>query len=486
MTDIEQIFFEGQCKRETSDCKSPEHLNTSTMSEESQACLNSAECSLSSIFYQLIRVAIGTQETLSRSPSADEWGELYAMAKKQSLVGICFAAVQRLTGVKDSIHHTPYTIHLPEVLYLTWLGMAVKIQQRNEVINQQCAVLGKRLEVKGYRYAILKGQGVASLYQISSEGLEVRGLSGLRQSGDIDVWVLDKSIPELVEYVKGLGVSYKATAAHVECQLFDDTDVELHSVPAFMRNFHTNRKLVQWFNRSEGSIVESNLGFYVPSVEFNLVYMMVHMYHHVLFEGLGLRQLMDYYFVLRQFQKVSEFQRVSSGEDLTKTIKTPEGSASACDDEIKSQLSSSSSQTSADSNAVGLDPSGKKQQKQLSIPSVLAVLDSLGMKRFAQGIMWIIAHVFANDNSDDNDNFFLGIESNEKVGRLLLDEIMTGGNFGHYDEKNKGLHGGTAIGRSLCGLKRNMKFFSLAPWEILCSPLWSTWHWYWRKKREYI
>ena len=424
------------------------------------------------LFFELIRVAIGTQETLSRPPSADEWGELYAMAKKQSLVGICFAGVQRLTGVEDSIHHTPYTINLPEVLFFTWLGMAVKIQQRNEVVNQQCAVLGKRLEVKGYRYAILKGQGVGQLY--------AEHLLGLRQSGDIDVWVLDKSIHELVEYVKGLGVSYKATAAHVECQLFDDTDVELHSVPAFMRNFHTNRKLVQWFNRSKGSIVESDLGFNVPSIEFNLVYMMVHMYHHVLFEGLGLRQLMDYYFVLRQFQKVSEFQRVSSGEDLTKTIKTPEGSASACDDEIKSQFSSSSSQTSADSNAVGLDPSGKKQQKQLSIPSVLAVLDSLGMKRFAQGIMWIMKEVFALEDRN------LICKASEKYGRLILEDVMAGGNFGHHDEKNKGLHGGTAIGRSLCGLKRNMKFFSLGPWEILCSPLWSTWHWYWRKKREYI
>ena len=65
MNDINEIFFEVQCKRETSDCKSSEHLNTSTMSEESQACLNSAECSLSSIFYQLIRVAIGTQAGLS-------------------------------------------------------------------------------------------------------------------------------------------------------------------------------------------------------------------------------------------------------------------------------------------------------------------------------------------------------------------------------------------------------------------------------------
>lgn len=41
-------------------------------------------------------MSLGTRICLSHSPSADEWGELYKMAKKQSLVGVCFAGVQKL------------------------------------------------------------------------------------------------------------------------------------------------------------------------------------------------------------------------------------------------------------------------------------------------------------------------------------------------------------------------------------------------------
>ena len=63
-------------------------------------------------FFELIQVAIGTRICLSQTPSADEWGELYAMAKKQSLVGVCFAGVQRLQQQRQEP---------PEMLYLTWM-----------------------------------------------------------------------------------------------------------------------------------------------------------------------------------------------------------------------------------------------------------------------------------------------------------------------------------------------------------------------------
>lgn len=148
----------------------------------------------------------------------------------------------------------------------------------------------------------------------------------------------------------------------------------------------------------------------------------MHIYHHVLFEGLGLRQVMDYYFSLTASSELSQISR----EFIVNSI---------C---------------------------------------------SFGMGKFANGIMWIMKKVFALEDES------LICKADESVGRLLLDEIMQGGNFGQYDEKIKGLHGGTAIGRSLCGLKRNMKFFMLGPWEVLSSPLWSLWHWWWRKRKGII
>lgn len=43
------------------------------------------------LFYELIRVAVGNADRLSHTHSNKEWKVLCDMAKKQSLVGVCFA-----------------------------------------------------------------------------------------------------------------------------------------------------------------------------------------------------------------------------------------------------------------------------------------------------------------------------------------------------------------------------------------------------------
>ena len=108
------------------------------------------------LFFELIQVAIGMRNCLSHTPSVDEWGELYAMAKKQTLIGICFAAVQRL----------PEDVRPSEMLYLTWMGMAAKIQQKNEMMKAKGDRLLSELRKHGMDACILKGQSVASLYKV--------------------------------------------------------------------------------------------------------------------------------------------------------------------------------------------------------------------------------------------------------------------------------------------------------------------------------
>ena len=142
---------------------------------------------INELFFELTRLSIETQQSLSYGPSAKEWQLLYDMAKKQSLVGICFAGVQKLVDSEEEDY-----CGMNELQYLTWMGMADKIQQRNEVMNEHTAKTLDYFRTNGFPCCVLKGQGIATLYGV---------FAGLRQSGDIDVWV-NSSRKKLYEFSK--------------------------------------------------------------------------------------------------------------------------------------------------------------------------------------------------------------------------------------------------------------------------------------------
>ena len=279
---------------------------------------------MTDLFFELIRVAIGTQEGLSRLPSQKEWKALYDMAKKQSLVGVCFAGLQRLGADADEGFAR---IGISEMLYLTWMGMTAKIQQKNQTVDEQCVALQKRLSADGLRSCILKGLGVASLYS--------EHLLGLRQSGDIDMLV-DCDFNQAAEFVKEVsGKDVRWAYKDISIPLFEDTEVELHIKPGIMFNPFHNHTWQKWYksNKDIVFIPTSGDSFSTPSIEFNLIYILHHCYMHLFESGVGLRQFMDYYFVL-------------------------------------------------------------KTSLLLNKENCLKVIETLGMIRFAKGTMWIMQEVF--------------------------------------------------------------------------------------------
>lgn len=249
---------------------------------------------MNQLFFELIQVAIGMRNCLSNTPNADEWGELYAMAKKQSLVGVCFAGVQKLQAQRQEP---------PEMLYLTWMGMAAKIQQRNEVVNRQCAELQAKLSADGLRSCILKGQGVAQIYP--------EHLRGLRQSGDIDIWI-DGGFDVVNSWVQKISPTRKINMHHIDLNIFPDTEVEAHYIPFVYHNYYKQKKLEAFFERLKSKCMDNNscLNFSGPTEEFNHVFLLVHIFHHFLTEGVGLRQIMDYLFVVKNDINGNEIKNV--------------------------------------------------------------------------------------------------------------------------------------------------------------------------------
>ena len=350
-------------------------------------------------FFELLRIACGTQTSLSRHLVEEEWRAMYLMARKQSMVGIGFAGIQALNSACCP----------SKEMCREWMKNAEPIRKQNRLVSSRAAELCLKLSENGFHPTILKGQSFAPYYG---------DLAEYRNPGDIDVWV-DKPIDVIDDYVRSLGVRRHTTAVHVECSIFPDVPVELHPQPAVIRCPRLNKRFKQWYESFDVESFEKFNGFSVAPIEFNLVYLLVHIQHHLLFEGIGLRQYMDYFFVLK----------------------------------------------SADT---------QKVKKQFS-----KTISSLQMVKLARGVMWMMHEVFGLDTA------YLLVEPDKKVGAILLDEALAGGNFGKYDYRNKMVKSRNPLKRGFGGIVRNARFFSIAPAVVVCNPIWRLWHFMWRKRKNY-
>lgn len=410
---------------------------------------------LGNLFFELLQVAIGNRKSLSRTPSEGEWGELYAMATRQALIGICFVGVQKL-----SITPQPYTINLQEALRLRWLGMAAKIQLRNKVVSDACVELVKQYTHDGIQCCILKGQ--SNLWNYPEE------LREARIPGDIDVWCVPQdscgveiAVSDLdgkgahyehyvgkrgvIEYVKQLWriagkQEPKSSYLHIDAPDVNGVPVEVHLRPAFLNSPLRNYRLQKWFE--EQQMVSSGIGgIPMPTNSFNAVFQLAHMYKHLIDEGVGLRQLLDYYFVLRALH-------IEQGE---------------FSDRYQSMAQWA--------EGMGLSVASNIE--------IMHQIERFGMKRFASAVMYVLQEVFAMPKE------YCICSPSEKDGRFLLSEIMQSGNFGQHDERLRKIDAeyGTLpfkIKRAHRRFARNWQFVTSYPEEVIWEPVARGYHWAWK------
>ena len=202
----------------------------------------------------LIQVALGYKQTLDRKLSKQEWDDIYEKSAQQAISGIVFYGIQRLPDDQ-----------WPDLeLKLEWIGESEQIRHQNKHVNQQTSKIWKELKIDGLYAAILKGQGIATLY-----GNE---LGELRQSGDIDIWVKG-GYQTVCDYAQRARPTDDLAYHRFHYDYFDDTEVELHHRPTLMRNLLDDRKLARWYNSfdADSFVYLEDKGFAIPPVEFNRI-----------------------------------------------------------------------------------------------------------------------------------------------------------------------------------------------------------------------
>ena len=310
------------------------------------------------IFFGILRFCIGSKTEIPSCLKEADWYELYAIAQKQCLLGILFDGIERL----------PADSGISKELLYKWMGQCRILEKANAQLNDAAVKVSDWFQKKGFRTCLLKGQGNALLYPNGAH----------RMPGDIDLWV-EGGDKKVISFVRTILPNGKACYHHIDFPSYNGVEVEVHYRPSFLICFWHNRRLQKYYERvkdeqfSHRVMLGEQGKIAIPTVEFNLIFQLTHIYAHLMNEGIGLRQLLDYYYVLVK----SEERRVNNLAALQKELK------------------------------------------------------HLGLWKFAGAVMYIMKEVFGISESK------LIVPPNEKYGKFVLNEIIEAGNFGTYDKRNR-------------------------------------------------
>ena len=439
-----------------------------------------------------------------------DWDACYQFAKRQTLVGVLFDGIQRL----------PKELAPARPLLLRWLSDSESIRRRNMRMDRASAYIYNKVCAAGFRCCILKGQGNALLYPHPSS----------RTPGDVDVWVMANR-EELrhiaLSLTEGDGSSLQESLNHIGLTVHG-VSVELHSTPALLNSPLHNSRLQKWLKRnadlqcSNRIALPNNAGeVAVPTLSFNIIYQLCHLFHHCFYEGVGLRQIVDYYFVLKNTDfsgntdegagntdrdevflntdftdftdKVSgntDEDGVLSNTDFTDNTDRIGGNAESDGSLMNTDFTDFTDSSSGDFEGDGcllntdcadfLDSSSGGLGEVDSGGALVALQEELkwlGLGEFAGAVMYVLREVMGLDEKR------MICAPDERRGRLLLEEIMAGGNFGHYDERNH--FGQGALWHNIQRFRRDWRMLRFYPSEALSEPLFRACHFLWRWKQKH-
>ena len=414
-----------------------------------------------------------------------DWDACYQFAKRQTLVGVLFDGIQRL----------PKELAPARPLLLRWLSDSESIRRRNMRMDRASAYIYNKVCAAGFRCCILKGQGNALLYPHPSS----------RTPGDVDVWVMANR-EELrhiaLSLTEGDGSSLQESLNHIGLTVHG-VSVELHSTPALLNSPLHNSRLQKWLKRnadlqcSNRIALPNNAGeVAVPTLSFNIIYQLCHLFHHCFYEGVGLRQIVDYYLVLKNTDFSGNTNGASGNTDrdgvLLNTDFTDSTDSSSGDFEgdgcflntdYTDRFSGNTDEgcfllntdctdfTDSSSGGLGKVDSGG------ALVALQEELKRLGLWEFAGAVMYVLREVMGLDEKR------MICAPDERRGRLLLEEIMAGGNFGRYDERNH--FGQGALWHNIQRFRRDWRMLRFYPSEALSEPLFRVCHFLWRWKQKH-
>lgn len=346
-------------------------------------------------FFSLVKSGLwGSKPDQNIFNENTDWNNLYELSKKQALLGI----------VLDGIELLPECKRPPRPLYLKWCADVLHIEDENIKLNKRIGEFIEILRSENIEPIVLKGQGVGSFYPNPMH----------RNSGDIDLYIGEKNFEKVNRILEKEGRQQHETNARHSCYSWREAIIENHKILAKMSPF-TNGKLQKYIKQwHENKLYEKvNLnGFIIstPPLEFDVVYILLHIVKHLIRQGIGLRQVCDWVEILKY-----------------------------ADNKI-------------DKNKA------RKILKDLKLETAAKIFGSIAVRNLGLGKKYLLIDYGPKD-----------IE----IGEKILNKILDIGNFGIHNDKKKDAPLGYWAKKwhSLkIAANQNIESWKVVPYEIIWSP----------------
>ena len=461
--------------------------------------------------FEFIRYSLDPEAEIPKGMGKIDWEEMFQFADEQGILGVVFQGVKDLMdngkwimdnergkedngqwkmdngkwkmeddGHTESTESTERESGGPDYdLMLEWGFVAQEIENRNKKVNKAVVRLAEELKEKGFGCCILKGQGNNLLYPNVYS----------RTPGDIDVWaqpklkmengkwIIGQDVRRVIRFVKERNPEARAVYHHIDYGEYDDVEVEVHYRPSFMNDPIHNRRLQKWFEQKApeqfAHVVELPDGVgevAVPTVEFNLIFQLSHVYNHLLHEGIGLRQIIDYYYLLRQSNDKRQNNRLT---DIYKRQSNDERQSNRLT-EIDERQSNDKRQNNRLTEIDERQSNDERQNNRLT--EIRETLRYLGLWKIAGAMMWVLNEVLGLEEK------YLIAPKNEKLGRVLLAEMLRGGNFGQFDIDN--IKADSQLKKNWQRIRRDLRMMRYFPSECLWEPVFRIGHFFWRTRNQ--
>lgn len=259
-------------------------------------------------YLAFLAYCLNPERDVPKCVSAINWHALLSFARKHAITGVYGRVLLHDEKLQRDIGFLSNKPTDDDVL--EWMAKMFLIQKRNEKLNEASVKISKHLEEQGFRTCILKGQGNGLLYP---DGM-------VRASGDVDVWMWPKQDKRyewsfkqrkqaIANFVHQQFPGLEVATHHVDYPMLPNIPVEAHFTPLFLMVPWQNKKLQRYWQESAPKNFSNFVELYnsgricKPVDECNVIFQLLHMKRHFLADALGLRQVVDFYYLLKSIDR---------------------------------------------------------------------------------------------------------------------------------------------------------------------------------------